>query len=95
MKQWQFVGITVLSAMVLLASIWLVYSMEENRALEQKIQVQAQQLRAVQQLQGASNNLLRSMIQVSTKNENMRALLARHGINVNIKPPAADGEKQE
>lgn len=94
MKQWQFVGATVLSAMVLLASIWLVYSMEGNRALEQKIQAQAQQLRAVQQLQGASNNLLRAMIQVSTKNENMRALLARHGINVNIKPPAASEEKK-
>ncbi len=85
----------MLSTMVLLASIWLVYSMEGNRGLEQQIQGQAQQLRTVQQLQGASNNLLRAMIQVSTKNENMRALLARHGINVNIQPPAANTEEKK
>lgn len=87
MNQWQFVASTILSAMVLLASIWLVLSLEANRELERQIQAQTQQLRQVQKLQGASNNLLRGMIQVSTKNPEMRALLARHDINVNIKPP--------
>ncbi|MEM1060118.1 MAG: hypothetical protein AAGK14_12785 [Verrucomicrobiota bacterium] len=90
MNPWQFVVTTILSAGALAAAVITISSSETNRTLEAEIQQEAQKIRGVQQLRGSSDKLLREMIQVSVKNEQMRALLARHGINVNIQPPAAE-----
>lgn len=68
-----------------------------NQSLQAEVQKQQQELQkqqeqintAIQIQQKVGPALLQDMAQVSVNNKNMKALLAKHGYNVESKPPAS------
>ena len=87
------------SALCLLLSIIVFAVGNSNQSLQAEVQKQQQTLQAQQEEINAGNqisqqigpNLLRDMAASSVKNEKMKALLAKHGYNVQVKDPAPAG----
>ncbi len=84
------------SALCLVLSIIVFAVSNSNHSLQMQVQKQQQALQAQQDEINAGNqisqqigpNLLRDMAAATVKNEKMKALLAKHGYNVQVKEPA-------
>ena len=90
-----YISVTA-SALCLLLSIIIFAVGNSNQSLQAEVQKQQQALQVQQEEINAGNqisqqigpNLLRDMAASSVKNEKMKALLAKHGYNVQVKEPA-------
>ena len=86
------------SALCLVLSVIVFAVGNSNQSLQAEVQKQQQALQTQQEEINAGNqisqqigpNLLRDMAASSVKNEKMKALLAKHGYNVQVKEPAKD-----
>lgn len=84
------------TALSLVLSIIIFAVGNSNQSLQAEVQKQQQALQGQQEEINAGNqisqqigpNLLRDMAASSVKNEKMKALLAKHGYNVQVKDPA-------
>lgn len=78
---------------VLVLTILLITSASSNQTLQTEAQAQEAKLRKSQQTQQASAqvaaNIAKELAPYSVQNEKARALLQRHGFNVQVRPPAA------
>lgn len=91
----------VASALCLILSIVVFAVGSSNQTLQGEVQKQQQALQAQQAEIEAGNqisqqigpNLLRDMAASSVKNEKMKALLAKHGYNVQVKDTPAPAPK--
>ncbi len=87
------------SALCLVLSIISFAVGNSNQSLQAEVQKQQQALQVQQEEINAGNqisqqigpNLLRDMAASSVKNEKMKALLAKHGYNVQVKDAPASG----
>jgi ribosomal protein S16 len=85
------------SALSLVLSIIIFTVGNSNQSLQTEVQKQQLELQKQQEQINTGNqisqqvgpNLLRDMATSSVKNEKMKALLAKHGYNVEYKPPAS------
>jgi len=85
------------SALSLILSIVIFAVGNSNQSLQTEVQKQQQALQTQQEEINAGNqisqqigpNLLRDMAASSVKNEKMKALLAKHGYNVQVKDAPA------
>jgi hypothetical protein len=85
------------SALSVLLAIILFAVGNSNQSLQAEVQKQQAELQKQQEQINTGNqisqqvgpNLLRDMAISSVKNEKMKALLAKHGYNVNYQPPAS------
>ena len=90
-----YISVTA-SALCLILSIIIFAVGNSNQSLQAEVQKQQQALQVQQEEINAGNqisqqigpNLLRDMAASSVKNEKMKALLAKHGYNVQVKEPA-------
>ena len=94
MKIYFYISVAA-SALCLLLSIVLFFEGGVNQGLQNEIQAQQVKLQQQQEeinkgtaiSQQVGPNLLRDMAVSSTKNEKMKALLAKHGYTVNVASP--------
>jgi hypothetical protein len=101
MKQIQFYIGTALGAACLALSIAAVVLQNSNEKLQTEAQAKAQSEIQAQQpeinkgamSQQIGNNLLRDMVQSAVKNEKMKAVLAKNGINLQVNQ--GQGKKDE
>ena len=95
MKIYFYISVAA-SALCLLLSIILFWEGGVNQGLQNDIQKQQVSLQQQQEeinkggeiSQKVGPNLLRDMAVASTKNDKMKALLAKHGYTVNVSSPA-------
>jgi hypothetical protein len=86
----------VATGVSLVLSIVVLALGNSNQTLQEEVQKQQQSLQAQQEQINEGNiisqqigpNLLRDMATSSVKNEKMKALLSRHGYNVQVNTPA-------
>lgn len=94
MKIYFYISVAA-SALCLLLSIVLFWEGGANQSLQNDVQAQQVKLQQQQEdinkgtaiSQQVGPNLLRDMAVASTKNENMKKLLATHGYTVNVASP--------
>ena len=75
---------------VFVLTILLIIFTSVNRTLQAKAQAQENKIRTTQQTQQASGqvagNIAKELAQHSIQNEKVRAMLERHGFNVQVRP---------
>ena len=98
MKLWQYTAGVILGVVCVGLSVAIVLTARSNMALQESIQGRQQQLGnsvlgdKAQQITG---NILQDMAATASKNEKMRTLLAKHGVNVPAAPAAASVKESD
>lgn len=80
------------AVVVLALTLWLVGLATTNQTLQSEAQSQVFKIRTGQQTQQVTGqvatNIVRDMAQLSLADQELRALLQKHGFTVQVRPPA-------
>ena len=85
-EYWTLAAIGVLSLVLVVANMAMFLS---NRSAQAEVNARAQFIQQTVQLDGLYREIVKALADLSVKNQDkdLRALLAAHGITVNVPPP--------
>jgi hypothetical protein len=91
MNRLQYWTLTVLAAACLMVAAANVALSSSNRSLQSDFGVRQQYVQQSVQLEGLYREIIRALAELGARNndQDVRALLQRHGISYTVNPPAA------
>lgn len=90
LNRWQYALLVVLAAAILALVVVNAFLADRNRRLQAEVASRGQFIQQTQQLQGLYQQIVRSLAELSARqnDEQLKDLLASHGITFTVKPPA-------
>ena len=89
MKAPQFYAAVTLSAACLILTFVLIQYVQSNQELQAQLQSQQVEINRAATNKQVAEKIINDMVQVSVKNEKIKQVLARNGVNVNVNPSPA------